>query len=198
MHFLGAACVLERSTTPQGRSYFIPSTSGHSKSKGTVKTRTKTRHSELSALLQTQAELSQHSVLGKKPDQGQAFPVLLRASPYCPAGVLGCKSQHIVGGKKEQQKNCQFRENLCTQSALLLTFCFLCLINLLIVSYSIFILFCVHVTVERNTGGQGVPHRNNQKGFSTGCLGGCGLREVLWTAADQTSEEPTQGCCWEP
>lgn len=69
------------------------------------------------------------------------------------------------GEKKEQQKNCQFRETCAhTECALVLTFRFLCLINLLIVSYSIFILFCVHVTAERNTGDQGVLHRNTKRG----------------------------------
>lgn len=197
MHSLGAACVLERSTTPEGKSYSVPSTSGHSKSKGTVNTRTKTRHSEPSALPQTQTELSslspQHSMLGEKPDQSEI------SSPSEGFSILSCWGIRLqitahCGGKKNNKKNASSGKLAHTQSAFVLTFCFLCLINLLIVSYSIFILFCVHVTVERNTG----PSQEHLKGFSTGCLGGCGLREVLWTAGDQTSEEPTQACNWEP
>lgn len=105
VHSLGAACVLERSTTPEGRSYFILSISSHSKSKRIVKTRTKTRHSEPSALPQAQAELSsQHSMLGEKPDQRQGFPVLLRPFSYCPAGVFRLQITAYCRGKKRTTK----------------------------------------------------------------------------------------------
>lgn len=60
----------------------------------------------------------------------------------------------------------------------MLTFRFFCLINLFVVSYSIFVLFCVHVAVERNTGGQGVIHRKCQKGGTgTRFLDGYELRK---------------------
>lgn len=66
----------------------------------------------------------------------------------------------------------------------MLTFRFFCLINLFIVSYSIFILFCVHVTVERNTGGQGALHRRYQEGVQVQAVWmdvNYG-KEVRWTA----------------
>lgn len=71
-------------------------------------------------------------------------------------------------GKDKKANNSNNEENLQltlahNESADRLTFRFFCLINLFVVSYSIFVLFCVHVTVERNSGGQGVIHGKCQK-----------------------------------
>jgi len=101
------------------------------------------------------------------------------------------KEKAATEGEHAQKKNAD-----------MLTFRLFCLINLFVVSYSIFILFCVHVTVERNNGGQGVLHSKCQKAAQVQAFW-MDMNEGKHTGpqTEQPLEEPTEGHCgadWKP